>query len=132
MKKVLVVEDEKLIASLLQRKLTDEGYYAFIAEDGEKALEEIKTKHPDLILLDIILPRMNGFDVLEAMRKDNEMKDIPVIIISNSGQAFEIDKAKEYGVKSWLVKTEFDPGEVVEKVREQIGEGDEINEAEAV
>lgn len=130
MKKILIVEDEKLIADLLQKKLTDKGYYAFIANDGEKGLEEIKSKHPDLVLLDIILPRLNGFEILEAMRKDNEVKDIPVVIISNSGQPLEIDKARELGVKSWLVKTEFDPEEVIEKVEEQIGKGDEVNNKE--
>lgn len=126
MKKVLVVEDEELIADLLQRKLQKQGYYAFVARDGEEGLERIKAERPDLVLLDILLPRLNGFEVLHEMKKDEELKKIPVIIISNSGQSSEIDKAKEIGVRDWLIKTEFDPEEVVEKVKKQIGPGDEV------
>lgn len=121
MKKVLVVEDEELIADLLQKKLRKEGYYAFVAGDGEAALKQIREERPDIVLLDIVLPRMNGFEVLSELRKDEELRGIPVIIISNSGQPAEIEKAKEAGVRDWLIKTEFDPQEVLEKVRRQIG-----------
>jgi len=121
MKKVLVVEDEQLIADLLQKKLIKEGYYAFAAGDGEAALQQIREERPDIVLLDIVLPRMNGFEVLAELRKDEELRKIPVIIISNSGQQAEIEKAKEVGVRDWLVKTEFDPKEVLEKVQKQIG-----------
>ena len=116
-KKILIIEDEALIGELLRKKLADEGYYAFIAKDGEEGLEEIRSQKPDLVLLDIILPRLNGFEVLEGMKKDGSFKTIPVIIISNSGQPTEIEAAKKIG---------FDPAEVVEKVRKQIGPGDEI------
>ena len=121
MKKVLVVEDEQLIADLLQKKMREEGYYAFVAKDGEEALAQIREERPDIVLLDIVLPRLNGFEVLSEMRKDEELRKIPVIIISNSGQPTEIEKAKEAGVRDWLVKTEFDPQEVLEKVQRQIG-----------
>ncbi|MBI2098236.1 MAG: response regulator [Candidatus Wildermuthbacteria bacterium] len=121
MKKVLVVEDEQLIADLLQRKLRGAGYYAFVAGDGEVALQQIRDERPDIVLLDIVLPRLNGFEVLAEMQKDEELQKIPVIIISNSGQQAEIEKAKEVGVRDWLVKTEFDPKEVLEKVQKQIG-----------
>lgn len=121
MKKILIVEDEQLIADLVQRKLQDEGYYAFVARDGEEAVKQIREGRPDLILLDIVLPRLNGFDVLAEIQKDEELKLIPVIIISNSGQPEEIERAKAAGVRDWLVKTEFDPKEVLEKVRRQIG-----------
>lgn len=126
MKRILIIEDEALIGELLRKKLADEGYYAFIAKDGEEGLEEIRSQKPDLVLLDIILPRLNGFEVLEGMKKDGSFKTIPVIIISNSGQPTEIEAAKKMGVADWLIKTEFDPAEVVEKVRKQIGPGDEI------
>lgn len=121
MKRILIVEDEELIAELVQRKLQDEGYYVFVAKDGEDALKQIKEKRPDLILLDIVLPRLNGFDVLAELEKDEELKLIPVIIISNSGEPEEIERAKAAGVRDWLVKTDFDPKEVVEKVQRQIG-----------
>lgn len=115
------MEDEHLIAELVQRKLQEEGYYAFVAGDGEEGLKQIREKRPDMILLDIVLPRLNGFEVLAEIQKDEELKQIPVVIISNSGQPDEIERAKETGVRDWLVKTEFDPKEVLEKVRQQIG-----------
>ncbi len=121
MKKVLIVEDEQLIGDLLQRKLREEGYYALVARDGEAAVKQIREEKPDIILLDIVLPRLNGFEVLSEIRKDETLRKIPVIIISNSGQPTEIEKAKESGVRDWLIKTEFDPQEVSEKVRRQIG-----------
>ncbi|MEK7542116.1 MAG: response regulator [Patescibacteria group bacterium] len=122
MKKVLIVEDEQLIGDLLQKKLRGDGYYAFVAKDGEAALKQMREEQPDLVLLDIVLPRLNGFEVLSEIRKDEELRKIPVIIISNSGQPTEIEKAKEAGVRDWLIKTEFDPQEVLEKVRRQIGQ----------
>ena len=121
MKKVLVVEDEQLIADLLGKKLRKEGYYVLAAGDGEAALKQMREERPDLVLLDIVLPRLNGFEVLSEMRKDEALKKVSVIIISNSGQPAEIEKAKESGVQDWLIKTEFDPKEVLEKVRKQIG-----------
>ncbi|HEY4509832.1 MAG TPA: response regulator [Candidatus Paceibacterota bacterium] len=121
MKKVLIVEDEQLIGDLLQKKLRQEGYYASVAIDGEAALKQIREEKPDIVLLDIVLPRLNGFEVLSELKKDEELRQIPVIIISNSGQPDEIEKAKELGVRDWLVKTEFDPREVLEKVQRQIG-----------
>lgn len=121
MKKVLIVEDEQLIGDLLQKKLREEGYYVCMARDGEEGLRQIRDERPHLILLDIVLPRLNGFEVLAELKKDEELKRIPVIVISNSGQPIEIEKAKEAGVRDWLIKTEFDPQEVLEKVRKHIG-----------
>ncbi len=120
-KKILIVEDEEIMLGLLKRKLDYEGYDIAIAEDGLKGLEEIKKSKPDLILLDIIMPKMGGFEMMEEMQKDKDMQNIPIIIISNSGQPIELDRAKKLGAKDWLVKTEFDPREVLNKVLKQIG-----------
>ena len=120
-KKVLIVEDEEIIYELLQRKLTQEGYEVVVAKDGEEGLAKIREEKPDLILLDIIMPKKGGFEVMEEMQKEEDIGDIPVIVISNSGQPVELDKAKELGAKDWLIKTEFDPQEVIEKVKKQIG-----------
>ncbi len=123
MKKILFIEDEEIMIDLLQKKLAAEGYQVSIARDGEEGLRmmrEMKPK-PDLILLDIIMPKMGGFEVMEEMEKDEELREIPVIIISNSGQPVELDRAKELGAKDWLIKTEFDPKEVIDKVVKQIG-----------
>ena len=106
---------------LLQRKLTQEGYEISVARDGEEGLKTMKEIKPDLILLDIIMPKMGGFEVMKEMAKDEGIKDIPVIVISNSGQPVELDRAQKLGAKDWLIKTEFDPQEVVDKVVKQIG-----------
>jgi two-component system alkaline phosphatase synthesis response regulator PhoP len=120
-KKILIVEDEEIIYELLQRKLSQEGYEVKIARDGDEGLTKMREEKPDLILLDIVMPKKGGFEVMEEMQKDENLRDIPVIVISNSGQPVELDKAKELGAKDWLIKTEFDPQEVIEKVKKQIG-----------
>lgn len=121
MKKILIVEDEEIISELLQKKLIQEGYETTIARDGEEGLKKIRETRPDLVLLDIIMPKMGGFDVMKEIKKDRELARIPIIIISNSGQPVEIDEAQRLGAKDWLIKTEFDPQEVIDKVAKQIG-----------
>lgn len=120
-KRILIVEDEKLISELLKKKLEKEGYEVELAGDGEEGLEKIREIRPDLILLDIVMPKKGGFEIMEEMKKEEEIKKIPVIVISNSGQPVELDRAKNLGAKDWLIKTEFDPQEVLEKVKKQIG-----------
>jgi CheY-like chemotaxis protein len=120
-KKILIIEDEEIMVTLLQKKLTGEGYEISVARDGNEGIRAMKEVKPDLILLDIIMPKMGGFEVMGEMSKDKELKKIPVIVISNSGQPVELDRAQKLGAKDWLIKTEFDPQEVVDKVKKQIG-----------
>ena len=120
-KKILLIEDEEIMISLLQRKLTMEGYEVSVTRDGEEGLKAMKEVKPDLILLDIIMPKMGGFEVMTEMQKDKTLAKIPVIVISNSGQPVELDRVQKLGAKDWLVKTEFDPQEVIDKVVKQIG-----------
>ena len=120
MKKILLVEDEEIMISLLQRKLTMEGYEISVTRDGEEGLKAMREVKPDLILLDIIMPKMGGFEVMTEMQKDKTLAKIPVIVISNSGQPVEIDRTQKLGAKDWLIKTEFDPQEVIEKVKKQL------------
>ncbi|PIV10247.1 MAG: response regulator [Candidatus Portnoybacteria bacterium CG03_land_8_20_14_0_80_41_10] len=120
MKKILIIEDEEVLLELLQKKLTQENYQIDVARDGQEGLNKAKESKPDLILLDIIMPKMGGFEVIEKMNQDEELKSIPIIIISNSGQRVELDRVKELGVKDWLIKTDFDPKEVVAKVKKQL------------
>lgn len=119
-KKILLIEDEELINTLLQRKLEKEGYKVSVARDGVEGLEKMKDEWPDLILLDIVMPRMSGLEVMEEMRKDKELIKIPVIVISNSGQPVELDRAKQLGARDWLIKTEFDPKEVLDKIKKHL------------
>ncbi len=125
MKKVLLIENDPFIGDLLEKKLRKIGYYVFRAEDGEAGLREIKEKNPQLILLDMLLPRLSGLDVLKRMKEEDLFSKHPVIVISNSGQAKEIDQVRVLGAKDWIIKTEFDPAEALEKVRQQIGQADE-------
>lgn len=120
-KKILIIEDEEILSSLLEKKLKEVGYDVSLAYDGEEGLEKIKEEKPDLILLDIIMPKKGGFEVLEEMQKDEEMRMVPVVIISNSGQPVEISRALDLGVKDYLIKTQFDPKEVIDKVNKQLG-----------
>lgn len=121
MAKILLIEDEELIVRLLKRKLTSAGHEVTVASDGEEGLRKMKETEPDMVLCDIIMPRKGGFEVLEEMSKDAGLKTIPVMIISNSGQPSELDQAKRYGVVNWLIKTEFDPQEVVDKINNTLG-----------
>jgi CheY-like chemotaxis protein len=121
MKKILLVEDEEIMINLLQKKLKQEGYEVSVAKDGEEGLKLMKEFSPDLVLLDIIMPKMGGFEVMEEMNKDSKLQKIPVVVISNSGQPVELDRAQRLGARDWLIKTEFDPQEVIDKVVKQIG-----------
>ena len=121
MKRILLIEDEEILINLLEKKLIQEGYEVSIAKDGEEGLKRMREINPDLILLDIMMPKMGGFEVMEEMNKESELKKIPVVIISNSGQPVELDQAIKLGAKDWLIKTEFDPQEVIDKVEKQIG-----------
>ncbi len=127
MKKVLIVEDEEILRSLLQKRLREEGYEADVARDGIEGLEKIKQVKPDIVLLDIIMPNMGGFEMMEEMQKDKSFSGVPVVVVSNSGQPVEIDRAQRLGACDWLVKTEFDPQEVVDKVIKQIGKPKDNN-----
>jgi len=112
-KKILIIEDEDILRNLLEEKLKQKGYDVSVAKDGQEGLSVMPKIMPDLILLDIIMPKVNGFEVMEKMQKSPNLKEIPVIIVSNSGQPVEIDRAKKLGVKDWLIKTQFDPQEVI-------------------
>lgn len=120
-KKILLVEDEPIITELLRKKLIGEGYEVSAAGNGEDGLKMMRGVKPDLVLLDIIMPKVGGFEVMEEMQKDPRLEKIPVIVISNSGQPVELDRAQRLGAKDWLIKTEFDPQEVLDKVIKQIG-----------
>lgn len=120
-KRILIVEDEKPLLMAIKSKLKSKGYDVLWAEDGEKGLEMVKEEKLDLILLDILLPKKNGFEVLEELNEDGSK--IPIIIISNSGQPVEIERALKLGVKDYLIKADFSPDEVVGKVEKTIGKG---------
>lgn len=119
--KILIVEDDKFLRELLVRKLESQGFIISTAVEGKEALSKVKEELPQLILLDLILPGMDGFEVLEQIKKDSQINKIPVIILSNLGQREEVEKGLELGAADYLIKAHFTPNEIVDKVREVLG-----------
>lgn len=115
--KVLIIEDEEVLRNVLARKLEKEGYEVIVAADGEAGMDSIRNENPDMILLDIMLPKKNGYQILEEIHRDEKLKKIPVLVISNSGQPVEIKKILELGACDYLVKADFEPQEVIDKMR---------------
>lgn len=118
MPKILTIEDDKFLRELIKRKLDSVGFEAVVALDGESGLEKIKTEKPDLVLLDLVLPGVDGFEVLRISKLSPETKNIPIIIFSNLGQQEDIEKALALGAVGYLVKAHFTPNEIVEKVKQ--------------
>jgi len=120
-KKILIMEDEEVLSNLLEKKLREAGYEVSVASDGEEGFELLKKNKPDLVLLDVIMPGKDGFEVMEEMNASAEfsLQKIPVIIVSNSGQSVEIERALALGVRDYLIKVNFDPQEVLDKVQKQ-------------
>ena len=116
-KKILIIEDDKFLRQLIVRKLTEEGYTIFEAVDGEEGVKKAKEIMPDLILLDLILPGIDGFEVLSQVKSDESAKNIPVVILSNLGQKEDVERGLNLGAVDYLIKAHFTPGEIVEKVR---------------
>ncbi|MFB6212250.1 MAG: response regulator [Candidatus Magasanikbacteria bacterium] len=115
---ILLVEDEPLLGNLLERRLDEEGFEILRAEDGQEALEKVKNNELDLILLDIILPKISGFEFLKKIREAPQVGDIPVVIISNLGQESDIKKGKELGAVGYFVKAELSIEGLVSQVKE--------------
>lgn len=118
MSKVLIVEDDKFLRELINRKLQTEGFETFLAIDGEIGLQLVEKERPDIILLDLILPGINGFEVLAKIKENERIKDIPIIIFSNLGQKDDIEKGIGLGAADYLVKAHFTPNEIIEKIKE--------------
>jgi len=122
-KRIIIVEDDTVLRDVLAEKLQRSGYIVDIAQDGVIAMERIRAVKPDCILLDILMPRKSGIEVMEEMYADDNLRGIPVIIISNSGQPVEIKRAQELGAREFLIKAVFDPNEVLEKVKKVLAGG---------
>lgn len=117
-KMVFVVEDDKFMRNLLINKLQKEGFQTEGIPSGEEALELMKTKTPNLILLDLILPNMDGFEVIQHLKSDPRLSNIPVLILSNLGEKKDIEKAEEIGVAGFLIKANFTPSEIIKKIHD--------------
>ena len=114
--KILVVEDDPLYGKVYQSKLTKEGYRVTLVNNGKEAVEKAKQEKPDLVLMDIIMPVMDGFEALKAIKDDNNTKNIKVIMMTNLSQGNDMQKAKELGASEYLVKSDISIIDLVEKV----------------
>lgn len=116
-KRITIAEDDKTLREVLAQKLEKNGYVVDRAEDGVVALEKMRANKPDLLLLDVLMPRKGGIEVFEDMSKDAALKNVPVIIISNSGQPVEMEKVRKLGARDFIIKAVFDPNEVLAKIK---------------
>lgn len=122
MKKILFVEDESVLQKTCGEVLRKQGYKVLSALDGEIGLRLAKTQKPDLILLDLILPKIDGFELLKKLKESEETKTIPVIILTNLEGVGDVEKAIELGATTYLVKTDYNLEEVVDKIKSTLGE----------
>jgi two-component system phosphate regulon response regulator PhoB/two-component system alkaline phosphatase synthesis response regulator PhoP len=118
--KILLVEDDPFLSSLLKNRLLKENLEVSLAKDGEEALNFLKSTKPDLILLDLILPKKSGFEVMEEIRNDPQAQaqELPIIIISNLGQSEDISRGQELGAIEYFVKAKTSIDELVEKIKD--------------
>lgn len=117
-KKILIVEDEASLNKTLSEFLESEGFEVASAMDGEQGLELATTISPDLILLDIIIPKKDGYEVLEELKKDDRTKNIPTILLTNLEGAEDIQKAFDKGATTYLVKSAYKMGDVARKIKD--------------
>jgi len=120
MKKILIIEDDPFLSEMYAAKFSQSGFKTEIAVDGKKGMEKIKASRPDLILLDIVLPKMDGFEILKKVKKDSKLKKIPVILLTNLGQKNEVEKGLALGADEYIIKAHFTPTAVVAKAKEII------------
>lgn len=116
-KKILIVEDDKFLRELISQKLLKENFDIIEAIDGEEGVKKAKEDKPDLVLLDLILPGIDGFEVLSRIKMDPALAKTPVIILSNLGQREDVEKALKLGAIDYLIKAHFTPGEIIEKIK---------------
>ncbi|MFA6098826.1 MAG: response regulator [Patescibacteria group bacterium] len=115
--KILLVEDDKMLADMYITKFSKEGLKVIRAEDGAQGLEIAKKEKPDLILLDIIMPKLDGFAVLRELKKDPSMGSTHILLLTNLGQSEDVEKGQELGADDYFIKANHTPAEIVEKVK---------------
>jgi len=117
MKTILLVEDDPFLVEIYNTKLKEAGFSVIVANDGKEGLKKIKEKKPDLVLLDIVLPNINGWEFLKEVRRDDKLSDLKIIILSNLSQRDEINKGLELGAIKYLIKAHYTPSEVIEEIK---------------
>ncbi len=121
LKRIMVIEDDKFLSSLMKVRLEKEGFIVIQAFDGEEAVELLKTDRPDLVVLDLIMPKVTGFEVLQAISMTPGLERTPVIILSNLAQDSDIQKAKEFGARGYFVKVKISVEDIIKKIKTLAG-----------
>lgn len=119
--RILVVEDEPNLRELYRLALERAGFAVFSASDGEAGFRLVRAESPKLVLLDILMPKVDGYHLLRRLKKDPLTKDVPVVIFSNLSQKEEIEKGLKLGAQDYIIKTSITPKTLVEKVRQWVG-----------
>ncbi len=117
---IFLAEDDVTLSNMFYTYLTEEGFDVVKATDGEEALNLISETKPSIILLDLMMPKVSGYDVLAAVKKDAVLSKIPVLVFSNLGQQEDVKKAQELGAQDYLIKAELTPDQVVEKIKKYL------------
>ncbi len=120
-KLILLVEDDIFVKDIYNHKLTADGYEVAMATSGTEALEFMQKRRPDLILLDIVMPYMDGKEALKKIKENNDWANIPVIMLTNLSEADDISETESLGADKYLIKSHFSPSEVSEKIKLMIG-----------
>ena len=115
--KILIAEDDDMLAEIYKKKFEEGGYELIMVKDGKEAVTEVKRTKPNLVLLDLVMPEMNGFEALKAIKSDPQTKDVKVVITSNLSQEKERKEALELGATDFLVKSSYELGELAEKIK---------------
>ena len=120
---IVLVEDDTFISGMYFTKLSSLGWQVEVVEDGEAAWERLQQDPlPDLILLDVVLPKKDGFEILEGIRKDDRLKPVPVILLTNLGQKPDVERGVKLGADDYIIKAHFTPTEVVDKIKKLLAE----------
>ncbi len=117
MKTILLVEDDPFLVDIYSTKLKEAGFSVQVAIDGKEALKKMKEDVPDLLLLDIVLPNFNGWEILRKIERDEKLNTLKIIVLSNLGEKQEIEKGLKLGAARYLVKAHYTPSEVVEEIK---------------
>ncbi len=118
MTKVLIIEDDEPILKLYETKLSKEGFDVSVARDGKEGIERAKNMKPEIIMLDLMMPIMNGFEAIKILKKDKDTKDIPVVFLSNYGEVSNITEGMNLGAEDYFIKAEHDPSDIIEIVKD--------------
>jgi len=117
-KKILLIEDDPFMIDIYTTKLKEAGFLVCSSADGEDALQQAKNEKPDLILLDIVLPKLTGLEFLKEIKELSQFQETPVIILSNLGQKAEVEKGLKMGARKYFIKAHYTPSEVIEQIRQ--------------